>query len=80
MEIGRFKEISVSVAKLRKDESRKSWYDEGLKVAFKDYLKRKEAGTEETDVQPKAGAKAPTAAANVGINFDTWTGEKIVAL
>jgi len=77
MEIARFKKICVTVANLRKDDSRKCWYDEGLKVAFKDYLKRKEAGTEEPVVQPKAGAKAPTVAANVGINFDTWTGEKI---
>ena len=78
VEIGRFKKICATVAKLRKDVSRKSWYDEGLNVAFKDCLKRKEAGTEETNDQPKAVAPVTAAAANVGINFDNWTGEKML--
>jgi len=77
VETGRFKKICATVAKLRKDVSRKSWHDEGLNVAFKDHLKRKEAGTEDTNDQPKAVAPATAAAANVGINFDNWTGEKI---
>ena len=77
METGRFKKICATVAKLRKDVSRKSWCDEGLNVAFKDCLKRKEAGTEDTNDQPKAVAPVMAADANVRINFDNWTGEKI---
>jgi len=77
VEIGRFKKICATVAKLRNDVSRKSWCDEGLKTACNDHLKRKEAGTEDTNCQPKAVAPVTAAAANVGINFDNWTGEKI---
>ena len=77
MEIGRFKKICATVAKLRKDVSRKSWCDEGLNAAHNDCLKRKETGTEDTNCQPKAVAPVTAADANVRINFDDWTGEKI---
>ena len=77
VEIGRFKKICATVAKLRNDVSRKSWCDEGLNAAHNDHLKRKEAGTEDTNCQPKAVAPVTAADANVGINFDNWTGEKI---
>ena len=78
VEIGRFKKICVTVAKLRNDVSRKSWHDEGLNAARNDCLKRKEAGTEDTNDQPKAVAPVTAADANVGINFDNWTGEKLL--
>jgi len=41
VETGRFKMICITVAKLRKDVSRKSWHNEGLNVAFNDCVKRK---------------------------------------
>ena len=80
METGRFKKICVTVAKLRKDVSRKSWCDEGLNVAHEDCLNRKAAGTEETNDRPVAAAPAVAAAADPGINFDNWSGERIAVV